>query len=279
MTEPGPITLAYLAAHPVDAARVMETLDPSDLAAFIATVPVRLAAPSLALVAPWRAGRCLAGLTADRAVALIEHMPAERRALTLRAVADASREAILERMPERRARALRRQLGYPATLVGAFMAGDMVTVAPGASVAEARDAVLAVAGSDIFQVYVVDAEGRPLGLIPLAALLAANPEHGVRELARSELATIAAETPLSQIATDRDWDEYPERPVVDTRQRLVGTVTLGRLLAARDRPAGAVTRGPGPGAVLGRGYLASVNGLVRVAGAMLRGHRGPGHDH
>jgi len=127
MTEPGPITLAYLAAHPHDAARVMETLEPAELAVFIAGVPARLAAPSLA------------ALPVETAGALVEALPADRRAACLRAMNESSREAILERTPSRLARALRHQIGYPSALVGSVMVADMVTVPFDATIRESRE--------------------------------------------------------------------------------------------------------------------------------------------
>lgn len=278
MTEPGPITLAYLAAHPLDAARAMETLDPAELAAFIETVPVRLAAPPLAAIAPWRAARCLATLAPDRAAALLEEMPGDRRTPCVRALAEQPREAIIGHMSPRRARALRRQLGYPAALVGAAMAADMITVREEASTGEALAAARAPEEIDVLQLYLVDAKGRPEGVVPLAVLLDAAAERPVRELARRDCEPILADRPLAHVATDRDWSRYAERPVVDTRQRLVGTLTLGRVLEARERAAGAVTSGAGPAAMLTQGYLVSVGGLARLAGAMLFGTTGGRHE-
>lgn len=275
MTEPGPITLAYLASHPRDAARVMETLDPAELASFIAEVPVRLAAASLAELAPWRAGRCLAALPPERAGALVEELPPDRRSPCLRAMGEPQREAILEHVPRRRARVLRRQLGYPSALVGAVMVADLVSVSADATIGEAREAVQGAAGRAVLQVYLVDDSGRPRAAIPLASLLTADPGRPARELADRELMILSAEAPLSQVRTDRDWHGHPERPVVDSRQRLVGTVTLERVLATRERPAGAISSGPGPAAVLGRSYLASIAGLLRVAAAIVAGTPGP----
>ncbi len=44
MTDPDALTLAYLGTRPVDAARVLERLEPAAVGAFLTTVPVRLAA-------------------------------------------------------------------------------------------------------------------------------------------------------------------------------------------------------------------------------------------
>ena len=208
MTEPGPITLAYLARHPRDAARVMETLEPTELAAFIATVPVRLAAAPIGSIAAWRAGRCLAALDADRAAALLDAMPAGQRVPCMRAIAPAAREPILERLPQRRSRALRHQLGYPAALVGGAMDGDTLTLAPETTAAEALAAIRGHASEDLVQVYLADTARRFAGIVPLAGLVHAAAERRLGELARRDVVALSADTPLNQIPVDHGWAEY-----------------------------------------------------------------------
>jgi len=278
MTEPGPITLAYLAAHPHDAARVMETLDPAELAEFIAGVPVRLAAPSLAALAPWRTARCLAAVPPETAGALVEALPADRRAPCLRAMNGPAREAILERTPARLARTLRHQIGYPSALVGSVMVADMVTVPVDATIGEARDAVRAADGNDAVQVYLVDAGGKPAGIVPVAVLLTADTALPARELSDRDFSTISAETPLSQVRTDRGWYGHPERPVVDARRRLVGTATLERVLASREPASTTISSGAGPAMVLTRAFLVTITGLARAAGTIMTTPRNVDHE-
>lgn len=278
MTEPGPITLAYLAAHPADAARVMDTLEPAELAAFLSTVPVRLAAPPLATVAPWRVARCLAELPAERAAAVLAEMPAERRAPSLRAMPEEAREAILDRMPRLRARALRHQLAYPPSLAGAAMTAGLASVPADATAEQARAAVRGTEPPYPAQVYLVDASGRPAGIVAVARLLDAAGERAARELADTEFVPITAETPLAQLPADRDWNAHPERPVVDARGRLVGSLGLPAVLAARERPASAVTAGPAPAQVVAGAGTASLVGLARALAGLAAAGRGARHE-
>lgn len=268
------ISLTFLAARPGEAAGVLARLEPTEVAAFLATVPARIAAEPLAAMAPWQAGRCLAEMEPLQAAALLEALPPPQRARCLRAAGDDAREAILGHLSAGRARAVRRQLRYPAALVGAWMAGDAVTLTGEATVDEAL-AALRTQGSDgTVQLYVVDADGQPSGLVPVASLLRAPPQQRLERLMRRELAPVSADTPVARLEADAEWGDRLERPVVDARGRLIGALSLTRLAALRAHVHAGPTAGAAPVATLVSGYGLAVTGLVRTAIALLSGPGG-----
>jgi magnesium transporter len=264
MAEAGPVTLAYLSAHPGDAARLLETLSPEDLAAFLARVPVRLGAPPLAMITPWRAARCLALMEAERAALLVAEMPPDRRAPCLRAMPDRSRSALLEHMPAWTARGLRAQLTYPANLVGGIMASEVAAVAVGATADEAIAAVRTAGASDVVQVFLLEEGRRPVAAVPAAALLGTAGTGPALALARGDAAPLPADTPLGQVSSAHGWEDSGERPVVDARGRLVGRVTLAHIVRATDDAAAPVSHGPAPAAVVTRALLGTLGGLARA---------------
>lgn len=278
MTEPGRLTLAYLATRPVEAARVLERLEPETVGAFLADVPVRVAAGPLAAMVPWRAGRCLAAMAPRQAAALLESLPAEHGVDCLRPMADGVRAAVLESLPARRARALRRQLRYPAALVGAHMDADPLVLRATASADEARGALRTAGRGGALQVHVVDERGRPRGAVRLADLLDAPGERTLDTLMARPGAPLAADLPLARVERARGWADWPERAVVDAHERLVGSITLARIAAAAVEPGARLTAGPAPLAVLLQAYAATAAGLARVAAGLFteRGgtHRG-----
>jgi len=276
MSDVGTLTLAYLRSRPADAARVLEQLEPAVVGEFLATVPVRVAAGPLAAMISWRAGRVLARMDPVRAAALIEAIPAERCSWCLRAIAPALREAILAELPTRRARSLRRQLRFVATLVGAHMDVDTSAVRAGTTVSEAIDLVRADGTWSAMQLYVIDAMQRPVGVVPLAALFDPAGERSIDALVDRECTSIAADTPLAQVDIATGWDGWPERPVVDSAGGLVGTISLARVVAARREPVGAMSSGAGPGLVLARAYGAAASGLGRTLAGLITGRGGNG---
>lgn len=268
MVEPGPISIAYLRQHPVEAARAMEALAVDEVAAFLAQMPARVAAPALAATLPWRAAQCLAVLSPEQAAAIVSQMPADRRTPCLRAMAAGERDPILDRLRGNRARALRRQLHYPAALVGGVMEPVVATVRADDTVTDAIEALRSVGATHASHLTVVDTAGRVAGAVAFATLLAADAGRTVGELMEPEVTPLAADTPVTQIVVDSSWDEWPERPVVDARGRVIGSVTLARLLMDRRRSAPPSARA-GSGGELVSAYAAAVSGLVRVASEFL----------
>ena len=276
MTDAGALTLAYLSSRPVDAARVLEQLESSSVGDFLATVPVRVAAGPLAAMTPWRAGRALACMDPAGAAALIEAIPPRRRPYCLRAIAPPLRAAILAQLPARRARALRRQLRFVATLVGAHMHVDTPAVREQTTVAEAIRLLRTTGTQSAVQLYVIDAAQRPLGVVPPAALFEVPGERPIDALVDRDCLPVAADMPLTQIDIADGWEGWPERPVVDSAGALVGTITLARIVAVRREPLGAISRGPEPGAVLLRAYGAAASGLGRTLLGLITGRGGNG---
>ena len=264
MTEPDELTLAYLASRPVDAARVLERLEPEAVSGLLADVPVRLAVGPLAAMVPWRVARCLGVMATGHAAAVVEALPAEQAPDCLRAMPERARAAILDALPLRRARALRRQLRYPVALVGAHMDPAPLALRGQATADEARAAVRAEGRPDALQVHVLDDRGGPTGAVRLGELLAAVGDRPLSTLMLRDCHPLAADLPVARVDHARDWTAWPERPVIDGRGRLVGAVTLARLVAAGGEPAQAITAGSGPVGALLQAYAATAAGLARV---------------
>ncbi len=267
MSDPSPISLAYLSEHPAAAARAMDTLTSDDVAAFLSAIPPERAAPALAETMPWRAGQYLARLAPKLAAAIVTEMPGDRRTPCLRCMDAGARERVLGELRGGRARALRRQIHYPRSLVGGVMEPVIATVRAADTVTDAIEALRGVGETHAAHLTVVDDAGRVAGSVAVATLLAASNERTVGELMQREVTPLAADTPLTQVVVDRSWDEWPERPVVDDRGRVIGTVTLARLLLDRRRGDAEAISASG---ALVAGYTTAVTGLVRIAADLLR---------
>lgn len=272
----GSISATFLASRPAEAAAELGRLAPEEVAAFLATIPARIAAEPLAAMAPWQAGRCLAEMDPTQAAALLEALPAQQRARCLRAADDEAREAILAHVSTRRARAVRRQLRYPAALIGAWMGGDAITLSAEATVEEALAALQAQGHDHTVQLYVVDGDGRPMGLVTVAALARASAQQRIERLMRRELAPLNADMPISRIEAESAWGERLERPVIDPRGRLVGALSLSRLAESRSHAGTGQTIGASPAATLTASYAITAVGLMRTAATLLA-RPGSGH--
>ena len=271
MADAEDLTLAYLASHPAEAARVLETLPRAASVALLARVPARIGAPVLEALPTLSAGGHLVALEPERAIALLGMARVQTAAAALRHVPEPRRAALLDGMPTPRAVACRMLLGYAGASVGAWADPDIVVLGPDTRVGEAVTRLGEEQDKDIAHgVYIVDPASRLLGIVPLGALFRAPAHLRLSGLMRPPPGSLPAAMSVTAALRLRAWEETLFLPVIDRRGRLVGRVQRARLLT---------TTAPGPG---GRGgesgtaigalvstYWVIVSGLLVAAVGLL----------
>lgn len=263
MADRDALTDAFLASHPNDAARVLEQLSDQDAAALFERAPARLGAPVLSAMLPYAAARCLLRIEASRAAMLLAAISVPAAVAMLRHLADAQRGPLLDTLPTATALACRALLGFPMDSVGAYVDTEVVALPPNLQACDALEALRVARVMPVGPVYVVDAQRRPLGQIPLPALLRAGAHERLDMLMSSLPATLPAATPLAGADAHPAWRDADVVPVVERGGGLVGVMQLRAMQNAQRRP------GPGArpepeyvAAVLALAYWHSVAGLV-----------------
>lgn len=107
-------------------------------------------------------------------------------------------------------------------------AAHLVTSVPVASPDDSVETVIeALPGSGYESanaVYVLDQRGRPLGIVPLPALLAGRHDRPIRDLMMSDIPTVHPEDDQEDVALAALRCGVVAVPVVDSDHRLVGVV-------------------------------------------------------
>src|SRR5690606_12241557 len=137
MAEAENVTLAFLDAHPAEAARVIEALPSAEAAALFATISPKLGAPVLGAMLPPAAARILTRLDEAQALALLSAASTQAVVGVLRHVPEPQRTRLLRSLPPAAGVATQLLLGFPDDAVGAWTDPDVVTLAATASAAEA----------------------------------------------------------------------------------------------------------------------------------------------
>jgi Mg/Co/Ni transporter MgtE len=251
------LTNAFLAAHPADAARVLDRLPAAETAALFERAPARLGAPVLAAMLPH-----LAALSVPAAAAALRH------------VADPVRSRLLDALPTAAALACRALLGYPDDAIGAWVDTDVVALPGDAHASEAIDAVSAATDTPQAPVFVVGADQQLLGAVDVPVLLRVPADTRLDALMRA-MVTLPAVSPLAGAAAHPAWQEVEVIAVVDRGGRLVGALhrcTLDRALRGRrTMPAASEESLAG---VLAIGYWTATASLVEAALSVLIPMRG-----
>ena len=179
-------------------------------------------------LAPEEVAAALVELDSDDAIDVIED------------VDEADRRQILERLSPSDRAMLEEALSFPEDSAGRLMQRELVTVPEDWNVGDTIDYMRARAAQlprDFYDIFVVDAARRPVGMVPLSRLM--------RNLRPVKIGDILHRD-LHQVAVDRDQEEVAllfrqyalvSAPVVDDHGRLVGVVTVDDIVHVIDEEA------------------------------------------
>ncbi len=198
--------------------RVFELLDPETAA----DVLVELNDPSreeiLEETSPVRLAEIAGEMESDDAADLIAELPDETAALVLRNMGREEMETVTE------------LLRYPDDTAGGIMKRELLAIPEDGTAAQAVRALQRLAQQqeveDIHNVFVVDREGRLVGVLPLGRLLLVDGATPIRKTMNEEL--VKVETGVDQEEVARIFKKYDlvSIPVVNAGGRLVGRITV-----------------------------------------------------
>jgi len=270
MADAETLSLAFMRAHPADAARVLEVLAPAQAAALLARVPARLAAPVAAAMRPVAAARAVGDLGDEQVLALLGELGTQPVVAVLRHIAEARRGRLIAGLPTAAALASQLLLGYVEDSVGAWTDPDVLALPGTTHVAEALERVRLV-DATVQRVFVTAGDGRLEGWVPLPVLLRAPAGAALASVLQRPESVISAKTPLAGALAHPGWESASMLPVVESGERLVGVLTrdaLTRALGRRGRPQ-SVAPGETLAGMLALGYWDALSGAAEAMVTLL----------
>ena len=167
------------------------------------------------------AARLLARMEPDNAADLINEIDQDRRL------------SILEQLPELQQAKVRNLLSYNADTAGGLMNTDFVSVPETATVADAIDIIRtsSVPAESLHAVFVLDANGQPIGASSIAPLVRARPGELAISVARTQLTHVHPHWDLHRVARKMSDFNLTVLPVLDEdHSKMMGVVTVDDLL-------------------------------------------------
>jgi magnesium transporter len=230
----------YLREHPGSAARHLETMRGDEALQEIAEQPTAV------LVGVWP------HLGADHGAALLSRMgePRARALLTgllpteavrfLGALEDADRTRLLETLEPDLRTQLRELMTYPDDTAGRLMDTRVPTFRPEMRASGALEALRGShPGRAPRTLFVVDADNRLRGQIPIQELAMAQPDTVLRDLAHPVAAAVNAMDPRDEVVETVEKHRLTDLPVIDLDGRLIGLIQHGMLVQALQEEAAA----------------------------------------
>ena len=215
-------------SHPADIALLFKGLDSAEVrqlfdvlfssrraAKTLKELPPELLPDILALIDDEKVGRLIVRADPDDAVTFIDSLSEERRESVL---------ALLD--PERRA-AVREIINYPDGTVGRLMTTDFMALAPDATAQGAIDKIRERGELEsFFYLYVVENDGKLVGVVPIRNLVIAPPARKLRDMMIAD--PIKADVFMDQEDAARivAKSELLALPIVDEGGRLEGIITV-----------------------------------------------------
>jgi magnesium transporter len=214
-------------AHPADVAGVLRHLSLADQVAIFRTLSQERAGEVLSELDDHGLLELVRALDEVEVSRILDEMPPEHAADVVEELPSEQAEKILDLMQEEKSEEVQEILEYPEHSAGRLMSPDFVAVNERATVEQAIDHVRkSVSEERAFELYVVDDHRHLVGVVPLRRLLIANPGSPVFAVRDEEVVSVTPEMDQEDVARLVAKYDLVALPVVDHRNRLVGTITV-----------------------------------------------------
>ncbi len=214
--------------HPADLATIIDQLAPRDRAGVLAALDDEAVADAIEEMEPETQVEVLEGLAPERAADILEEMSPDDAADLVADLSDETREELLALMERDEAEELGGLLAYPEESAGGTMTTEFVAVpadlTAGATIDRLRE--LEPDAETIYYVYVVDADGRLVGVLSLRDLIVAPPSTPIGDVMIEDPVTVGVLADRDDVAGVVARYNLLAVPVIDDTRRLVGIVTV-----------------------------------------------------
>lgn len=218
-----------------DALREFLTLTPEDRDRVLELIPAELAAELVEEAPNEVAVDLVERLEPERAAEILEELDSDIQADVIGEMDSEDAEAVLSRMDDADAADVRRLAAYEDDVAGGLMMAEVFRFEDTATVGKVLRAL--ASDDDDFEryrgqhPYVVDPDGRPVGVVSLRGLLTAKRSARLTEIMVPPL-TVRVDTPLDKLEDVFDEHPFLGVPVIDELGKLVGVVSRSALAGA-----------------------------------------------
>lgn len=157
---------------------------------------------------------------------VLEEMASDDAADVIADLPERVARGVIESLPRRDRRELEALLAYAEDTAGGLMQMELVSIKADATVAQVVEAIRSGwdDAGEVFFVYVVDDDGRLVGVLNLGALLIAPGDRPIRELMKTRVHAVTPDEDQESVARLFERYDLVALPVVDGDGRLLGRI-------------------------------------------------------
>jgi magnesium transporter len=233
---PGDLAAETEEMHAADLANVVEALPPERVGDFLRALPPSRAAQVIEYLDEELRSEFLEHVSTEQAAEIISEMTPDDRADVLEDLEEATADEILSDLTEEAREETEKLLQYEPDTAGGLMTTDFVSVGDTLSIESALSQVRAIARSgrreSMHAIYVVDPDGKLVGVMSLRELVAAPDGATVNDVMHQELVTVPVSADREEVARLTSEYDLVVVPVVDGFNRIVGVITVDDVIDA-----------------------------------------------
>jgi CBS domain-containing protein len=220
--------------HPADLAAIIDQLTPRDRAGVLASLDDEHVAEAMEEMEPDTQVEVLEDLRPERAADILEEMSPDDAADLVADLSQSTREEILALMEREEAAEVEELLGYPEESAGGIMTTEFIAIPATLTASQAIDRLreLEPDAETIYYVYVVDEQGRLVGVLSLRDLIVAKPDMLISKVMIDEPITVRVLDDQDHVAGVIARYNLLAVPVLDDDGHLEGIVTVDDALDA-----------------------------------------------
>ena len=219
--------------HPADLADIVEELSPEDREAVFETLDDEVAADTLTEVEPGIQASILESLETEKAADIVEEMAPDEAADVLAELEEETTKEILEEMEAEPKTDVRELLEFEEDTAGGLMNTEYVALRNTATVADAMSELKA--NEELLEtlntLFLVDADDRLIGAIPLAKLFVASGDTPLKSLMSDNLIQVEEKEDRDRVTEIFDKYNLLTVPVVDEDGKLSGVITADDIIS------------------------------------------------
>jgi magnesium transporter len=219
--------------HPADLADIVEELSPESREAIFETLDSEVAAEALSEVDPKMQASILESLETEKAAEIVEEMSPHEAADVLAEMEESTSQEILEEMEGEPKSDVRELLEFKENSAGGMMNTEYIALQENARVA---DALVALRGNgdmleNLNSLFLIDADGRLSGAVPLARLFAASESTPLLDLTTDTLIHAPVDEKRDRVTELFDKYNLLALPVIDEDGKLAGVITADEVIS------------------------------------------------
>ncbi len=222
----------FFANHPVESARLLETLPKSEVRKLLESESPESVARLLTRMNPDAAVRIVSRMNKESFVRLFTTIDPIQAAALLARFEQKKLADYLALLPESIAKEYRELMTYPPDSAGRMMDPRVTVFRSDETVGVAVARLRAISDRRILDICIVDDDGVLVGMIPLQVLAIVQPEEPLYTLIREQSTSVQAVSPRSEVVRLLESLRLSSLPVVNIDGKLLGVIRYDTLLEA-----------------------------------------------